>query len=58
MFMLGGKETNCFTMINPEVEPKKQESSMMSVDNTLEMGLFLVTKYTCVYMNMCIPMCV
>lgn len=57
MFTLGGKEANCFT-INPEVEPKKQESSMMSVDNTVEMGLFLVTKYTCVYMNMCIHMCV
>lgn len=57
MFMLGGKEANCF-MINPEVKPKMPESYLMSVDNTVEMGLFLVTKYTCVYMNMCIHMCV
>lgn len=55
--MLGGKQANCF-MINPEVKPKKQESSIKSVDNTAEMGLFLVKKYTCVYMNMCIHVCV
>lgn len=45
-------------MINPEVKPKKRECYIKSVDNTVEMGLFLVKKYTCVYMNMCIHMCV
>lgn len=45
-------------MINPEVKPRKQESYIKSVDNTVETGLFLVKKYTCVYMNMCIHMCV
>lgn len=57
MFMLGGKSANCF-MINPEVKPEKQESYIKSVDNTVEMGLFLVKKYTCVYMNVCIHVCV
>lgn len=45
-------------MINPEVKLKKQEPDITSVDNTVEMGLFLVKKYMCVYMNMCIHMCV
>lgn len=37
MFMLGGKQANCF-MINPEVKPQRQESDIKSVDNVVENG--------------------
>lgn len=32
-----GESADCF-MINPEVEPKKQEPYIKSVDNTVENG--------------------
>lgn len=60
MFMLGGESADCF-MINPEVEPKKQAPYILTLrvlTIRLTMGLFLVKKYTCVYMDMCIHVCV
>lgn len=45
-------------MINPEVKPKSKSLTLRVLTIWLKMGLFLVKKYTCVYMNMCIHMCV